>query len=353
VLAAPAALKHTQEMDGGNTHHLYNMGSGSLDIADTALDEHSKEFFAGSSHCYRGASPRHHFPLMSLAPKHLKYHAGPAVERREQGGLLKQGSWLSGTGRFLAAAKVWRPVRSSGGEHTEDYSLRGSTVNENVTAGTTNSTTGGSVRMQLVVAEDRNAGSVLKGRKEEDFEAGEEESCCLEACSSSSSSNERRVEHSNEKTEPDQQDLLHVSSGDHHKVAETESTLHEEGCLEDCEAGVEHFHSEQADGCAPYDSDEEADVNSPDKGPASVENKCEDAAIVNLTVSHSAWIAEALDCHYTSKLLCSPVAFVDLVSVMSFSLKSNGILLLESDHVLSACLSSKWVVCLSRVQRFY
>jgi hypothetical protein len=108
-----------------------------------------------------------------------------------------------------------------------------------------------------------------------------------------------------------------------------------------------------ADGCAPYDSDEEADVNSPDKGPASVENKCEDAAIVKLTASHSAWIAEALDCHYMSKLLCSPVAFVDLVSVMSFSLKLIGILLLESDHVLSACLSSKWVVCLSRVQRFY
>ncbi len=355
VLAAPAALKHTQEMDGGNTHHLYDMGSGSLDIAGTALDEHSKEFFAGSSHCYRGASPRHHFPLMSLAPKHLKYHAGPAVERREQGGLLKQGSWLSGTGRFLAAAKVWRPIRSSGGEHTEDSSLRGSTVNENVTAGTTNSPTAGSVRMQLVVAKDRNASSVLKGRKEEDFEAGEEESCCLEACSSSSSSssNERRVEHSNEKTEPDQQGLLYASSGDHHKVAETESTLHEEGCPEDCEAGVEHFHSEQADGCAPYHSDDEADVNSPDKGPASVENKCEDAAIVKLTVSHSAWIAEALDCHYMSKLLCSSVAFVDLVSVMSFSLKSNGILLLESDHVLSACLFSKWVVCLSWVQRFY
>jgi hypothetical protein len=74
-----------------------------------AFDGQSKDFSAGVSH-YTYSMPRH-LPFMSLNPKNLKLHAGSAAgEQRERGAVLKPGSLLSGTSRFLAA-KVWRPVR--------------------------------------------------------------------------------------------------------------------------------------------------------------------------------------------------------------------------------------------------
>ncbi|KAH9551258.1 hypothetical protein CY35_09G005900 [Sphagnum magellanicum] len=88
---------------------------GSLTVPLEAFDGQSKDFSAGVSH-YTYSMPRH-LPFMSLNPKNLKSHAGSAAagEQRERGAVLKPGSLLSGTSRFLAA-KVWRPVRSSG-EH--------------------------------------------------------------------------------------------------------------------------------------------------------------------------------------------------------------------------------------------
>ncbi|KAH8952914.1 hypothetical protein BDL97_09G109300 [Sphagnum fallax] len=99
---------------------------GSLTVPLEAFDGQSKDFSAGVSH-YTYSMPRH-LPFMSLNPKNLKSHAGSAAtgEQRERGTVLKPGSLLSGTSRFLAA-KVWRPVRSSG-EHDEDADVNSSHV---------------------------------------------------------------------------------------------------------------------------------------------------------------------------------------------------------------------------------
>jgi hypothetical protein len=119
VLTAAADVKHTMGTDAAHMPYPLLEHSGGLDVAE-AFDGQSKDFSAGGSH-YTYSMPRH-LPFMSLNPKNLKSHAGSAAagEQRERGAVLKPGSLLSGTSRFLAA-KVWRPVRSSGehGEHMD------------------------------------------------------------------------------------------------------------------------------------------------------------------------------------------------------------------------------------------
>jgi hypothetical protein len=125
VLTAAADVKHTMGTDAAHMPYPLLQHSGGLDVAE-AFDGQSKDFSAGVSH-YTYSMPRH-LPFMSLNPKNLKSHAGSAAtgEQRERGTVLKPGSFLSGTSRFLAA-KVWRPVRS-GGDHDEDADVNSSHV---------------------------------------------------------------------------------------------------------------------------------------------------------------------------------------------------------------------------------
>jgi hypothetical protein len=309
VLTAAADVKHTMGTDAAHMPYPLLQHSGGLDVAE-AFDGQSKDFSASVSH-YTYSMPRH-LPFMSLNPKNLKSHAGSAAtgEQRERGTVLKPGSLLSGTSRFLAA-KVWRPVRSSGehGEHTDSL-LTDCTVDENITTGTS-ATSDGSVRMQSAVGNGRNADFLSEGGKY--CQLGEEESCHhLQACSS----NESRAEHSYEII-TQQSRSLQSSSGEQCEVAEAACPFHEEGCL-GCEAGAT-FHSKEADVCVPYTSDEDADVNSSHVGLTHIASECEDG-VMDMGASHSAWIAEALECHYSSKFLCSPEFICQCLFESAFSL---------------------------------
>lgn len=92
----------------------------------------------------------------------------------------------------------------------------------------------------------------------------------------------------------------------------------------------------------PYTSDEDADVNSSPVGLTHIASECEDG-IVDMGASHSAWIAEALECHYSSKFLCSPEFICQFLFESAFSLNQwqspecNQIML-SSLHV-KYCLS--------------
>jgi len=341
VLTAAADVKHTMGTDAAHMPYPLLQHSGGLDVAE-AFDGQSNDFSAGVSH-YTYSMPRH-LPFMSLNPKNLKSHAGSAAagEQRERGTVLKPGSLLSGTSRFLAA-KVWRPVRSSGehGEHMDSL-LTDCTVDENITTGTS-AISDGSVRMQSAVGNGRNADFLSEGGKY--CQLGEEESCHhLQACSS----NESRAEHSYEII-TQQSRSLQSSSGEQCEVAEAACPFHEEGCL-GCEAGAT-FHSKEADVCVPYTSDEDADVNSSHVGLTHIASECEDG-VMDMGASHSAWIAEALECHYSSKFLCSPEFICQCLFESAFSLNQwqspecNQIML-SSLHVLLCSITYHTVMEIS------